>query len=156
MKRATLLITMALCSVLCGAQEEELAPVPDKVRSAKTVFLLNESGSTKLGDAVYREVKTWNRWQVVTDRGKADLLLVVTQRESVEGVVATSSATVTGQTATATSVGVPVKSQSWFLHVVDAKSGDRLWTSNAAMGGKLWRTWNSIAKSLVGDIQKRM
>ena len=123
---------------------------------AGEVFLLNESGSTKLGDAVYREVKTWNRWQVVTDRGKADLLLVVTQRESVEGVVATSSATVTGQTATATSVGVPVKSQSWFLHVVDAKSGDRLWTSNAAMGGKLWRTWNSIAKSLVGDIQKRM
>jgi len=137
-------------------RREGLAPLPDKVKSAKTAFLVNDSGSTKLGDAVYRELKAWNHWDVVTDRTKADLVLVLTQRESVEGMVATSSATAVGQKATGSGVGVPMKSQYWFLHMLDAKNGDRLWTTDTAMGGKLWRTWNSIAKSLVSDIRRRL
>jgi glucose dehydrogenase len=51
---------------------------------------------------------------------------------------------------------VPVATQRWYLHVLDSKTGEKLWTADATMGGKLWRSWGSIAKSLLSDIQKRL
>jgi hypothetical protein len=50
----------------------------------------------------------------------------------------------------------PVKTSAWFLHIIDGHTGEKLWRSDTKMGPKLWRTWNSIAKSLVGDVQKRL
>ena len=158
MKLLSVLCILGLLATAQGApsQEKSYAPLPGKVTAAKTVFIVNVSGTAKLGDELYRQLKTWNRWEVVTDKEKADLVLVLSQQESVEGYVSSASATASGSTATGTGVSVPVKSQKWFLHVIDAKSGDRLWTSDATMGGKLWRTWGAIAKSLLSDIQKRI
>jgi hypothetical protein len=149
------LLGFVLCCVAV-AQEKTYAPLPDKVIAAKTVFLVNDSGTAKFGDALYRQVKEWNRWQVVTDRGKADLVLVLSQQEAVAGVMSSASSTAVGQTASGTGVAVPITTQRWYLHVVDAKTGERLWTADATMGGKLWRSWSSIAKSLLSDIQKRL
>jgi len=28
---------------------------------------MNETGKAKFGDAVYKQIKTWNRWQVEAD-----------------------------------------------------------------------------------------
>lgn len=153
---ANLVLLSMLCVYAIGSENRAYAPLPDPVLRAKTAYLVNDGGPTKLLDAVYRELKGWNRWDVVTDRNKADLILVLTQRDSVEGFVSTGTATATGTTASGTAVGVPVKSSEWFLHVLDAHGGAKHWSSDTRMGGKLWRTWNSIAKSLVGDLQKRM
>ena len=138
------------------AQQQLYAPLPDKITSAKAVFLVNDSGEAKLGDEVYRELRHWHHWEVVTDKQKADLVLVVNQQDSVAGYISSASATAVGQSASATGIAVPVKAQRWYLHVIDNSTGQRLWTADATMGGKLWRTWGAIAKSLVGDIQKRM
>ena len=137
-------------------QSKGYAPLPDKVTAAKTIFIINESGVSKLGDEVYKELSKWNRWQVVTDKEKADLIFVINQQESVAAYVSSASVTATGTTASGTGVSAPVKTQKWFLHVLDGKSGDKLWTSDASMGGKLWRSWDSIAKSMISDIRKRM
>jgi trans-2-enoyl-CoA reductase len=145
-----------LSGSLAIAQQTTYAPLPDKVVNAKTVFLVNNSGTTKFGDALFRQVKDWSRWQIVTDRGKADLVLVLSQDDSAAGVISTASATAVGQTVSGTGVAAQVKTQKWYLHVVDASSGEKLWTADATMGGKLWRSWNAIAKSLVSDIQKRL
>lgn len=138
------------------AQEKGFAPLPDKITKAKTVFLVNDSGTAKLGDELYRQVVRWHHWQVVTDKGRADLILVLNQQETVTGIVSTASATSVGQTASGTGVAVPVKMQKWYLHVIDASTGEKLWTTDTSMGGKLWRSWGAIAKSLLSDIQKRL
>ena len=140
-----------------GCSERRVFPTrsPIKILAAKTVFLVNDSGTVKFGHALYRQLKDWNRWQIVTDREKADLVLVLTQQDTAAGSVLTASASSAGQSATATGVSVPITKQRWYLHLVDAKSGEKLWTSDASMGGKLWRSWSSIAKSLVDDIKKR-
>jgi hypothetical protein len=47
---------MLLCAAIAIAQRNSYAPLPDKVIKAKTVFLVNASGTTKFGDALYRQV----------------------------------------------------------------------------------------------------
>lgn len=119
---------------------------------------MNESGTARFGDDLYRQIKAWNRWEVVTDRSKADLVLVLSPSDTVPVVVSTASVTASGQSASGTGMTAAgnMQTQHWHLYVVDAKTGENLWRSDAAMGGKLWRSWGSIAKSLLSDIQKRL
>jgi outer membrane protein assembly factor BamB len=152
------LLGLALFSVAAFAEQKDYAPLPEKVVAAKTVMLVNESGTARFGDDLYRQIKSWNRWQVVTDRGKADLVLVLSPSDTVPVVVSTASATASGQTVYGTGVTAAgnMQTQHWHLYVMDAKTGENLWRADASMGGKLWRSWGSIAKSLLSDIQKRM
>ena|SRR5258707_1068004 len=140
------------------AEEKIYAPLPDKIVVAKTVFFLNESGTARFGDDLYRQIKAWNRWEVVTARDKADLVLVLSPSDMVPVVVTTGSATTSGQSVSGTTMTAAgnMQTQHWHLYVMDARTGENLWRSDASMGGKLWRSWGSIAKSLLSDIQKRL
>jgi hypothetical protein len=66
-----------LSSAVVVVGQKAYAPLPDKVVAARTVMLVNQSGTARFGDDLYHQIKAWNRWQVVTDRGKADLVLVL-------------------------------------------------------------------------------
>ena len=123
-----LVATLFACVMPMASQQH--APLPDKVVAARTVFLMNESGQPKLGDAVYKQIRTWNQWKIATDRADADLILTVSNKGGLN--------------------------PSYYLSLTDAKSGEQLWTSRTSMQGKLWRTWNAIAKDLVSDIRERM
>ena len=162
------LVLFALTAV---AEKKIYAPLPDKVVAAKTVFFMNESGTARFGDDQYRQIKAWNRWDVVTDRGKADLILVLSPSDTVPVVITTTSATasttVSGQSPSVTRIDATgnttrtttsgnIQTQHWHLYVMDAKTGENLWRADASMGGKLWRSWGSIAKSLLSDIQQRL
>ncbi|HVS89653.1 MAG TPA: hypothetical protein VHF01_15710 [Candidatus Acidoferrum sp.] len=132
------ILVITLCVPLLGAPQattdkDKYAPLPEQIVNAKTVFLINETGKAKFGDAVYKQVKTWNRWQVVTNKTQADLVLVVTDKG-----------------------GMSSLNPSFYLNVIDPKTGDELWTSRTTMQGKLWRSWDSVAETLLGDIRKRM
>lgn len=157
---ALLVLTFVLTSSPAQAQHttpnDKYAPLPDKVVKAKTVFYVNDTGNSRFGDDLYRELKKWNHWQVVTDRSKADLVLVLSQRETVDGVIATGTATATGNTATGAAVAAPIKTSSWFIHLIDPSNGETLWTTRHTLGGRLWQSWGSVARSLLSDVQKRM
>ena len=84
----------------CRCRAEGIRAIADKVVAAKTVMLVNESGTARFGDDLYRQIRAWNRWQVVTDRGKADLVLVLSPPDTVPMIVSTGSATASGQTVT--------------------------------------------------------
>ena len=154
----TLLLALMLFQVSVLAQESKYAPLPDKIVAAKTVFLKNDSGEVKLGDAVYREIVGWKRWKVVTAPEDADLILIVTNKSyPTGGTISIGSLSASGNTITGMAVAVPITaSEGWTLHVIDLSSKAELWTVKATMGAKLWRTWNAIAKDLVADIRKRM
>jgi hypothetical protein len=115
------------------ASADQYAPLPDKIANAKTVFLINETGKAKFGDALYKQVRTWNRWQIATNKEQADLVLVLTDKG-----------------------GMSSLNPSFYLNVNDPTTGQQLWTTRTTMQGKLWRSWGSVAQSLLGDIQKRM
>src|SRR6267143_1437852 len=136
--------------------KHEKMPLPEKVVAARTVFLINETEENKFGDKFYQELKKWNRWQIVTDRTRADLVLVISQRDSLGPVVTTGTATATGQTAQGTVISGRLKSSGWHLYVVDAPSGETLCRTKTTGQGKMWRMWSSIAKSLLSDIQARL
>jgi outer membrane protein assembly factor BamB len=36
------------------------------------------------------------------------------------------------------------KSSSWHLYVLDAATGDVLWTTKTGGQGKMWRMWSSL------------
>jgi len=148
------LLVLVLCS-LAVAGEKAYAPLPDKVVTAKTVFFVNESGTARFGDDLYQQIEAWNRWQVVTARTKADLVLVLSPSDTVPVVISSASATASEQTVYGTGVTAHgnMETQHWHLYVMDAKTGEKLWRADASMGGKLWRSWGSIAKSLLLDIQ---
>jgi hypothetical protein len=147
-----------VCAIGIGAQDKLYAPLPDRVVAAKTVFFMNESGTARFGDDLYRQLKSWNRWEVVTDREKADLILVLSASDTVPVTVTVRSGTNSGQSTSQTTMtgSGKMETQHWHLYVIDAKTGENLWRSDASMGGKLWRSWGSIAKSLLDDIQKRL
>jgi hypothetical protein len=110
---------------------EEGPGLPDEIENAKTVYLIDETGKARFGDAVYKQIKTWNRWQIVTDKTQADIVLVVTDKGG-------------------------LNPSFYLLKVVDPKTGDELWTVRTTTQGKLWRSWGSVAESLVSDIRKSM
>jgi hypothetical protein len=157
---ALFVLTFVITSPPAQAQQatgsDKYAPLPDKVVKAKTIFYVNDTGNSRFGDDLYKELKKWNHWQVVTDRSKADLVLVLSQRDTVEGVIATGTATTAGNTATGSAVAAPIKSSSWYIHLVDPSNGETLWTTRHTLGGRLWQSWGSVARSLLSDVQKRM
>src|SRR5712692_2055245 len=105
----TFVITSSPAQTQQTTGNDKYAPLPDKVAKAKTVFYVNDTGNSRFGDDLYKELKKWNHWQVLTDRSKTDLVLVLSQRETVEGVIATGAATGTGNTATGAAVAAPIK-----------------------------------------------
>src|SRR2546423_899142 len=131
---------LLLCSLIAVAEKKIYAPLPDKIVAAKTVFFINESGTARFGDDLYRQIKSWNRWEVVGDRGKADLVLVLSPSDTVPVVITTSSATASGQSASGTTMTAAGNMQTQHWHVMDAKTGENLWGADASMGGKLWRS----------------
>jgi hypothetical protein len=117
--------------VLYGAEDKH-APLPDRVVTAKTVFLQNDSGEQNLTDQVYREIERWGRWKVVTDRADADIVISVDRK--------------------------PLDSKdrfrnNFYLHVLDGKTGEDLLTlkRNKVLG----RT-GDVAKELVSDLKNRL
>src|ERR1700730_18515593 len=138
------------------AEQDKYAPLPEKVVNAKTVFYINDTTSSRFGDDLYQELRKWNRWQVVTDKKKADLILVLSQRDYIEGTIATATATTSGNTAYATGTGAPIKTSSWHIFLINPVNGHTVWISSHTMGGRLWQSWGSVASSLLSDIQKRM
>ena len=157
-KTSCILTGVVLLCVATVAEQKAYAPLPDKVVAAKTVFFVNESGTARFGDDLYQQIKAWNRWQVVTDRDKADLILVLSPSDTVPAIVSSTSGTTAGQTVYGTGVTTSgnMQTQHWHLYIIDSKTGENLWRADASMGGKLWRSWGSIAKSLLSDIQKRL
>jgi hypothetical protein len=151
-----LLLVLLVLQVHVVAGQDKYAPLPEKVVKAKTVFYINDTTSSRFGDDLYQELKKWNRWQVVGDRKQADLILVLSQRDHIEGTIATATTTTNGNTAYATGASAPIKSSSWHIYLIDPTNGETVWVSSHTLGGRLWQSWGSVARSLLSDIQKRI
>src|ERR1700733_5766489 len=54
------------------------APLPDELLSAKTVYLVNDTGYQSALDTAYDQFQKWGRFTVVTKKEAADIVVVFT------------------------------------------------------------------------------
>ncbi len=145
-----------------SAKEKQHLPLPTKVLSAKSVFIDNQSGMASLGDKAFDQLKKWGRFQVVSDRKEADLILLLSAREYNGGYVTTGG----GQTGTVDESGniettgnptytSPVTVRYTFLTVIDPSTGANLW-SDSKEWGNLYNGFHSATRGLIQQLKKRI
>jgi hypothetical protein len=133
------------CFILAGlpaAWAVDPAPLPKEIRTAKTVFVLNQGIEAGTMDVVYDEIRKWSHWTLTDDHEKADLIIVLSAQNYVNGMAtfgsgsATATATTYGNTTvgrgygSSQGVAVPIMQETRYLTVVEPKSGLALLTLN--------------------------
>jgi hypothetical protein len=140
------------------APPQKISPT---ILAAKTVFFEDRSGAPPVAKAAVNEVNKWGRFQIVTDKSQADLILVLSASPSKSDHILYSG----GQTGTIDSGQIhedPVPqylysgpARAAYLTVFDAKSGRSLWTDSHQWGGLL-TGHNSAGARLVTKLKKEM
>lgn len=132
-----------------------------RILSAKTVYFDNETGSDAVGNRALAELKQWRKFQIVPDRKHADLIFFLHADPDKAGNVILSG----GQTGSIDSQGhieedpiLTYNKQSptryAYLTVIDATTGDDLWSEKHLWGGLL-TGFNSVGKRLIRDLEKQ-
>ena len=131
---------------------QEYPPLPEKFVTAKTVYLINDSGDLKAYDKFYKELKNWNRFTVVTSRDRAELVMVLTS--SSQYVLSVTSGTAVSSGGITTGSGTAVAVPSTFLHlkVFDSATAEVLWTDVA----EKWVTSGHAPSKLLSNLKKRV
>jgi hypothetical protein len=143
----SLCIILLLCTIPSSAKNLK-APLPEKLFQAKTVYLDNQSKRTDILDKAYTAFKEWNRYEIVQDKSKADLIVVLTVSSEVVGSDTTGKVDDDGQvkaTTSSTSIGYTT------LNVVDPNNGQTLFSETRA-----WHAFGSAMKDTVKELRKRM
>jgi hypothetical protein len=120
-------------SSLSTSAKDKHLPLPPQLISAKSVYIDNQSGAPKPGDQAYQELSAWGRFQVVQDKSQVDLIFRLTAYSATEGNI----------------WGPPSVNAYSVLTVLDAKTGQTLWTDSKYTGR--WTIKNTIA-----DLRKRI
>jgi len=132
MKSLALAALVALMVSPCLAKH---APLPEKLLTAKTIFVENHGGA-RLGDQAYAELTKWGRFQIVTDRAKADVVLQVSEHAGQTSWGQTQTYDPNMKTGTNTTggwkYGTATSSSAGESHVsvLDAKTSDALYSNN--------------------------
>lgn len=104
-----------------------LAPLPEAITTAKTVFISN-GGGDDVYDAFYAVMKAWNRFVLVGSPDKADLLFQISYVVEDKGTkVISRTDTYTGQTHIQ---NIKQIDPQVILSIVDAKTKDLLWQTS--------------------------
>lgn len=138
--------------VVSNAFAQEHAPLPEKLLSAQSVYLSNESGDLKAFDAFYRELRKWGRFRIVTAKDGADLVAVLTTAETSAVVVGTATTVGTNNVATSTGSAVAMPRSFLQLRLQDATTGETLWSDSA----EKWLASGHAPSKLVGNLKQRV
>jgi hypothetical protein len=155
--RFKLLATTCLAlSTLSLAKPKNHLPLPPEITSAKSIYIDNQSGLAKLGDRAYEQLTKWGRWQVVSSRQNADLILLLSAHQYNGGYVTSTSGRIDDNgNINATSDVSSVTVGYTYITVVDPRSGDNLW-SDSKRWGNMYTGFHSATKGLVDELMKRI
>jgi len=154
-------IFASLIAPIPACAQKQLAKLPS-ILSAKTVYFDNRTGDDAVGTAAVAQLKKWGRFQIVRDKEKADLILLLSADPYHGGYIIFAS----GQTGTVDANGdiqedvvpnynrlAPVRDA--YLTVIDPTTGKSLWTDSHVWGGLLTGK-NSVGARLVQKLQKQI
>jgi len=154
-----LVVFALLISALSSAQKQ-LAQSP-RISSAKAIYFDNQTGSDSVGKGAVTQLKKWGKYHIVPDRKQADLIFFLSSDPYKGGNIVMSG----GQTGSIDSQGhidqdpVPNYNKQSptryaYLTVIDARTGDNLWSEKHLWGGLL-TGFNSVGNRLVKDLEKQ-
>src|ERR1700686_975620 len=134
---------------------------PQAIASAKTIYFDERSGVDAVGKKALAELSKWGRFQVLSDRKKADLILGLSTDPKGAGNLILSG----GQTGSIDSGGhveedpVPqynklASVRYAFLTLIDANTGTNLWSDSQRWGGLL-TGFDSVGEHLVREFEKQ-
>ena len=130
---------------------QDVAPLPDKLVAAKSAYLINESGDIKAFDRLFKDLKVWNRFNVVTDRDQADIIIVLMAKERGGVAVASGTAVTSGNVASGSGTSVNVPSVFLQIRISDRTNQEVLWTDEA----EKWITSGHAPAKLISNLRKR-
>jgi TonB family protein len=129
--------------------------------SAKTIYFEDKSGVDAVGNKALDELSKWGRFQIVQDRKKADLIIVLSTDPQRGGNLVFAG----GQTGTIDSQGhieedpipnynklAPIRFA--FLTVINAQTGENLWSASQRWGGLL-TGFNCVGEHLVKEFERQ-
>jgi hypothetical protein len=103
------------------------APIPEKVLSAKTVYLLVATRKQEYNyKNAYKYLAEWDRWKVVEDPKEADIVLRITDGADGSVGFGSGSATTAGGYTSGTGMMMGIPLHHFFLAVL-ASDGSLLW-----------------------------
>ncbi len=144
------------------ARAQKPPTLQTKLASAKSVYFDNQTGSAAVGNKTLVRLKKWGRFEVVRDRKKADLILLLSADPYKGGHVITAG----GQTGTIGKDGhieedpLPIympltPTRDVYLTVIDPKTGQSLWSDSHHWGGLL-TGFNSAGERLIDKLRKQL
>jgi hypothetical protein len=142
---ATLLLISCVVSsaAYSGEKDKKNTSLPERLLTAKTVYIDNQSDETDINDKAYDEVKKWGRFQLVSDKSQADLIFLFTTGEYTSYAADNSSNT------------TEVKANYTYLTVIDANSAQHLW-STSRKWGSLYGGYHSATRGVIRELKKRI
>jgi hypothetical protein len=138
MQRLLLLALLLVLSIPAIAGEK--APLPTKLATAKTVFLVNDGVAAKLFDKVYSELTKWNRFRLVESNHDADIVLTLSRGAASGAFVGTKA------------IGLGAVASDISLRITDSKDDTPLWADSIDGGHSAWYAGGA----LVSHLRKRM
>lgn len=142
-----LAILVCLLPIVVAAKDLK-APLPMRLFEAKTIFIDNQSRQADILDKAYTALKEWNRFEIVQDKSKADLIFIVTVSSEERGAYTSGSVNDNGQlTATTSSTRVGYTT----MVVIDPANGQTLFADT-----RRWHLFGSATKDAVKELRKRM
>lgn len=153
--------TLMLLALTCVSsakkhQEVQHAPLPAKVLASKTIYIQNDSGYAGAADKAYTQLKAWGKYQIVDDKKKADLVLVLTtstsQTDTKKAAQVNTYNSKTGAWTYGT-VNTPTTEtvDSTRITVIDPATGDTMWADQMEWGRRY-----SATEELIKELRKRV
>lgn len=140
-------IILLLCAMPAVGKDLK-APLPERLFEAKTVYIDNQSQRAEILDKAYTALKEWNRYQIVEDKSKAELIVVLTVSSEIRGSYTTGSVNGYGQINATTN---PTRVGYTTLVVLDPTNGQSLFADT-----RRWHPFGSATKDAVKELRKRM
>jgi hypothetical protein len=153
-------VVSSFVAVITLAAQRQLAQSP-RILSAKTVYFDNHSGSDKVGKNALAQLRKWGKFTVVPNQKQADLIFLLSADPYRGGNLIMSG----GQTGSIDSLGhiqedgIPnynkqSPTRDAYLTVIDAKTGEALWSHSHVWGGAL-TGFNSVGARLIKQLENQ-
>jgi len=133
--------------------KDKYLPLPPQVTTAKTVYIDNQTGVSKVGDECYQAIQKWGRLQVLQDRKRADLILLLSY--SAWHSATTGSVDENGNSKTTSNATYAASEGYTYMTLIDPKTEESLW-SDSKQRGSWYAGSDSAITRLVDELRKRM
>ncbi len=129
---------LVILTAIPSTAKKEHTPLDRRIIAAKSVYLESRADD-KLTHEAYIELKNWRRWEIVSSRTLADLVLTISSEEQQSSTAGTQDGNSTGKAGPHKKEG-PVR-----LELQDAKWGTSLYSA-----------WGKSANELIQSLAKKI